>query len=208
MPLSRASCKTLCPCPFCHTLLSLDTPLLDCAVFFSVFLFLSFKRSCHWVFGPSVGGLGFLDSQFSLQKPEQEEWSGPSRSGDSDDIEQSQARRAFHQGPSVCIRCPPMVSPILAATPPPPPRALHGCVAMEAVSFGKCSRGTESPGPQLVSSMTCSQREASPILPSSGQPPSHTTCFLWSYPSSSCSLDPDSKLLVFKVGGESVVSEG
>lgn len=169
MPLSRASCKTLCPCPFCHTLLSLDNPLLDCAVFFSVFLFLSFKRSCHWVFGPSVGGLGFLDSQFSLQKPEQEEWSGPSRSGDSDDIEQSQPRRAFHQGPSVCIRCPPMVSPILATTP----RHYMTAFAMEAESFGKCSRGTESPGPQLVSSMTCSQRKPAPSFPARAAALSH-----------------------------------
>lgn len=145
MPLSRASCKTLCPCPFCHTLLSLDTPLLDCAVFFSVFLFLSFKRSCHWVFGPSVGGLGFLDSQFSLQKPEQEEWSGPSRSGDSDDIEQSQARRAFHQGPSVCIRCPPMVSPILAATPPPPPPGITWLRCNGSCQFWKVLKGNRIP---------------------------------------------------------------
>lgn len=108
--------------------------------------------------------LRFLDLQLSLQQPKQE-WSGPSQSGDSGDIEQWQTQDALHQGHLSAFSF--LELPPLCLLPLPCCRITF---AMETVNFGKCSRRTEFPGPtgSLYDLLTMESQPHPPQLKAAG----------------------------------------
>lgn len=161
--------QSLLPDPLSYLFL-LNPPPPPSLVFFSMFLvFLFWKETvmsslelllvaCDF----STYCSGLPVSNFP-QKPKQT-WSRPAQSGDPGNTEQSWKQNAFHQGPSVCFQLPQMSPPHLL-----PLLSYLNALAVEAVIYwGKCPRRTKPSRSRLESSMTCSPRKVSPILPSLG----------------------------------------
>lgn len=125
-----------------HSVLPLSvTPSspLNCVMFFSVFLFLSFEGSCHWLFGPSVFGFQtyrFLYSSLSRRGMGQvSQQTLGTLSGARPRMPYTKAT-FLNSASSNCL----------------PHTCCHSHIAelllqWKAVSFSKCSRRTEFSGP-------------------------------------------------------------
>lgn len=179
-----------------HSVLPLSvTPSspLNCVMFFSVSLSLSFEGSCHWLFGPSVFGFQtyrFLYSSLSRRGMGQvSQQTLGTLSGARPRMPYTKAT-FLHSASSNCL----------------PHTCCHSHIAelllQWKLSVSASVQGEQNSLDQLIPSMTCLQRKVSPILPSSGS--RCLMCLLLSCHGSSCVLDP----VALARRGKSVASEG